>query len=98
MTRAVLAAVTAATMTLTSAGAFAQAQFSGTATGGAQAAPPSAARTTMRQPHTLFRLFGVPVRVNAPVNSPYNDSSLRTFAGQPELGRDAVVSGTVGGP
>ena len=39
-----------------------------------------------------YRLFGVPVRVSAPVNAPYTHSALQTFAGQPMLGRDAVVS------
>ena len=47
-----------------------------------------------------FRVLGVPVQVNAPVNAPYVQSSLQTFAGQPMLSSDAVIAhgfGTVGG-
>ena len=39
-----------------------------------------------------YGVFGVPVRVSAPVNTPYAPSALQTFAGQPMLGRDAVVA------
>ena len=39
-----------------------------------------------------FRAFGLPVQVSAPVNTPYAQSALQTFAGQPMLSADAVVS------
>ena len=39
-----------------------------------------------------FRAFGVPVQVSAPVNAPYTQSAMQTFAGQPMLGSDAVVA------
>ena len=43
-------------------------------------------------PGPAFHVFGLPVGISAPVNSPYMQSATTTFAGQPMNGADAVVS------
>jgi hypothetical protein len=43
-------------------------------------------------PRPIFRLFGLPVVVGAPVPAPYAPSAYRDLGGQPESGRDAVMT------
>jgi hypothetical protein len=40
----------------------------------------------------VFSLFGIPVRLAAPVPPPYAGTAYTTFAGQPETGLDAVMA------
>ena len=47
-------------------------------------------------PEPAFRVFGLPVGVSAPVNSPYMNSATTTFGGQPMNGADAVVARSMG--
>lgn len=47
-------------------------------------------------PGPAFHVFGLPVGINAPVNSPYMQSATTTFGGQPMNGADAVVSRGMG--
>ena len=46
---------------------------------------------------TLFPNSRLPVRLNAPVLAPYDNSSFRTIGGQPATGADATMSQD-GGP
>ncbi len=43
-------------------------------------------------PRPIFRLFGWPVMLEAPVPPPYAPSAYRDRGGQPESGRDAVMA------
>jgi hypothetical protein len=47
-------------------------------------------------PEPVFRLFGIPFGVNAPVGSPYCACIYGNFAGQPMTGRNAVGAQTAG--
>ena len=40
----------------------------------------------------IFRLFGLPVVIGAPVAPPYAPSAYRDLGGQPESGRDAIMA------
>ena len=59
-------------------------------------APPNPSQDA-GSPAPAFHVFGVPVGISAPVNSPYMQSATTTFAGQPMNGADAVVSRGMGG-
>ena len=37
-------------------------------------------------------IFGVPLHISAPVDSPYNPSAYSDLGGQPETGRDAILA------
>ncbi len=58
---------------------------------------PSQGGTSAVQNGPTARLFGIPIQVSAPVIPPYNHSSMQTLAGQPMLGRDAVIAQGMGG-
>ncbi len=59
--------------------------------------PPNPAQgSASTAPGPAFHVFGVPVGISAPVNSPYMQSATTTFAGQPMNGADAVVSRGMG--
>lgn len=61
-------------------------------------APPNPSQgSAASMPDPAFRVFGVPVGIDAPVNAPYTNSATTTFAGQPMSGADAVVSRGMGG-
>ncbi len=47
-------------------------------------------------PGPAFHVFGLPVGISAPVNSPYMQSATTTFGGQPMNGADAVVARGMG--
>ena len=47
-------------------------------------------------PEPAFHVFGLPVGISAPVNSPYMNSATTTFGGQPMNGADAVVARGMG--
>jgi len=55
---------------------------------------PVQATTTVkhRAPPTLFPHSRLPVRLNAPVLPPYDNSSFHTYGGQPETGADATMA------
>ena len=60
-------------------------------------APPNASQGSgASMPEPAFRVFGLPVGISAPVNSPYMNSATNTFAGQPMNGADAVVARSMG--
>ncbi len=56
--------------------------------------PYQGSHTGERNP--TFTLFGIPVRITAPVNAPYTQSATTTYAGQPMLGKDAVLARGLG--
>ena len=56
----------------------------------AQAVVPSPAAPT-------FRLFGLPFRLWAPIERPYEPSAYRDLAGQPESADDAVFAQGING-
>ena len=59
--------------------------------------PPNASQgTAASMPDPAFHIFGLPVGISAPVNSPYMNSATTTFAGQPMNGADAVVARSMG--
>jgi hypothetical protein len=59
--------------------------------------PPNPSQnTTSDLPAPAFHVFGLPVGISAPVNSPYMQSATTTFAGQPMNGADAVVARGIG--
>jgi hypothetical protein len=50
--------------------------------------------TTQRAGQSILQhlqVFGVPIHPDAPVLAPYENSAYRTFGGQPETGRDALL-------
>lgn len=60
-------------------------------------APPNASQGSgSTMPAPAFHVFGLPVGISAPVNSPYMNSATTTFAGQPMNGADAVVTRGMG--
>ena len=60
-------------------------------------APPNPAQgSALSAPEPAFRVFGLPVGISAPVNSPYMNSATTTFGGQPMNGADAVVAHGMG--
>lgn len=60
-------------------------------------APPNPSQGSVSSmPAPAFRVFGLPVGISAPVNSPYMQSATTTFAGQPMNGADAVVARGMG--
>ena len=54
---------------------------------------PIQSTTTVKHatPPTFFQNSRLPVRLNAPVLAPYDNSAMRTFGGQPETGADATL-------
>ena len=60
-------------------------------------APPNPSQgSAISMPEPAFHVFGLPVGVSAPVNSPYMNSATTTFGGQPMNGADAVVARGMG--
>lgn len=60
-------------------------------------APPNPSQgSASGNPGPAFHIFGIPVGISAPVNSPYMNSATTTFAGQPMNGADAVVARSMG--
>jgi hypothetical protein len=84
-----LAAAVAALLVVAQTGP-AWAQESGSRQFAVQTANPSQSITTTA-PTPLFRIFGVPFGINAPVAPPYSNSAYRDFAGQPATGNTTLA-------
>ncbi len=73
--------------------AFAQTANTSVTVHASSRAPVQATTTVKRPgPPTLFPNTRLPVRLNAPVLPPYDNSSFHTFGGQPETGADATMA------
>ena len=94
MTRALTAALTMLGMVAVAAAAQPQTK---PALGVTAAAPRLEQRARQPAPRPLLSIFGLPVVLNTPVQSPYCNCGFENFAGQPMRGGDELMSRSIAG-